>query len=783
MAISVSFAKARPGDLDLSFGAGTEGSDPGTFVSAAGGPGSFFSVLLVQADGKIIAAGNDSEAIILMRLRPDGTPDPAFGEAGRVALIPFGRFGLLRTAAIQPDGKILAAWTHPSAPRSSGLVRFLSDGDVDTSFGVDGIVTANLSENSDSISSVTVRSDGRILGGGGHLNAAQTEFKSALFQYLPDGSPDEGFGVNGVLDLPRKGVGRVAVQPDGKILVGGIRGEGLQFVRREANGAPDLSFGRDGILDVVPVPGATPFLAGLAVQSDGRIVAAGSIVDTEHWDFYVMRFFADGSPDTTLRGTGTVVTDVTGANPNAPGTTRAGDDFMQGFLVQSDGKLVAAGHTNERFVVVRYLSDGNLDPGFGTGGVAVTAAGEGNCRAGAVAVQADGKIIAGGSATHSGEGGFVTAVVRYQTREVPEGLAVEWPADSALPSGGTVEFGTALNPDLSEKAVSLTLRNTGSAPLRGIRAALSGRGAAHFLPGPEPAPVLAAGDSTILNLRFVPPPEISSLRAVLTIQTDQLDRDPYAVVLHGATDKPVATLSCYEGGMPVLPNSAVNFGPALATPAAGLTRRFTIRNTGNIGLTIQSVSFGTAGTPGDFAAGTPETTELAPNEITAFPVLFSPSGPGPRAARLRISSTDTLRPPLEITLQGTGATGLTEWRLTHFGTSRSEGPAADLSDPDNDGIPNLLEYATLTPPREANQFAGNLVRNGALLEYTVTRPPGAEADLTYSLEWSGALQSDWVSTGVGLFPSGSAGMPQMLRFSLPAGDAGRRFVRLRVIRR
>ena len=97
---------------------------------------------------------------------------------------------------------------------------------------------------------------------------------------------------------------------------------------------------------------------------------------------------------------------------------------------------------------------------------------------------------------------------------------------------------------------------------------------------------------------------------------------------------------------------------------------------------------------------------LAPGASTTFPVTFTPSGQGTRTARLRIASTDSLNPPHEITLTGTLANALESWRHTHFGSFENTGDAADLSDPDHDGIPNLLEFATLTHPLSSGPSSG-----------------------------------------------------------------------------
>jgi hypothetical protein len=227
----------------------------------------------------------------------------------------------------------------------------------------------------------------------------------------------------------------------------------------------------------------------------------------------------------------------------------------------------------------------------------------------------------------------------------------------------------------------------------------------------------------------------------------------------------------------------VDFGPGV--PGVGITRTFTVKNIGSIDLLLQGISLGEDGTPGDFIAGVPEVDVLAPGASTTFPVTFTVSGPGFRTATLRVASTDTFNPPLEIHLLGTAAVAQSPdaWRLTYFGTVLNEGPAADLSDPDGDGLPNLLEYALLTNPVEPSAPAGELVKNGDTLQFTIFRPTNAWQFVNYALEWSDSPQGPWNGTGFISINLDIEGGRQGESFAVNAGTGGRRFVRLRVTRK
>ena len=163
----------------------------------------------------------------------------------------------------------------------------------------------------------------------------------------------------------------------------------------------DISFGTGGI--VTTTIGAGSDLAkGVVVQSDGKIVAAGYSRNSISNDFSVVRYNPDGTLDTTFNATGKVITDF------------GGDDYANGLVLQSDGKIVAAGYTNNgsyKIAVARYNTDGSLDTTFGPASSGkITTISMGYSKAYAVTVQIDGKIIVVGGAS-SVQGPLI--IVRY----------------------------------------------------------------------------------------------------------------------------------------------------------------------------------------------------------------------------------------------------------------------------------------------------------------------------------------------------------------------------------
>ena len=160
-----------------------------------------------------------------------------------------------------------------------------------------------------------------------------------------------------------------------------------------------------------------------------------------------------------------------------------------------------------------------------------------------------------------------------------------------------------------------------------------------------------------------------------------------------------------------------------------------------------------------------------------------PGGPGARTTALSIASNDEDENPFEIALTGMRATPeLDAWRQTYFGSTANSGAGADLSDPDRDGVVNLMEFATGSGPWTLNVQPGELVTNGSSLEFIWPRRKAALAEISYEVEWSELLSGPWSAAGVNntILTDGSV-MQEMLS-TLPAGGSGRRFVRLRVTR-
>jgi uncharacterized delta-60 repeat protein len=403
------------GALDVSFGV------DGRVTTQIGPANDTADAVAVQRDGRIVVAGSSYNGadydFAVVRYRPDGALDRTFGSGGIVTTDIAGTDDEVRAIAVQPDGKIVVAGyaaergytgvnVEPDDESAWALVRYTRDGRLDPTFGTGGKVTSAPRPWLNGAYGLAVQRDGRIVVSGFSSNAVDLDF--ALARYHADGSLDSTFGNGGfVISAFSHGneiANGLALQRDGKILVAGPSSPGdvyeVAVARYLPTGALDRTFGRRGVAWASNGRGSDEALA-VAVQPDGKPVAAGWSYDANGYDFGVTRFRANGAPDPAFGHDGRATTAI--------GT---GEDMGLAVAVQPGGKIVVAGHSANPsdwdFSLAEYLPNGRLDRTFGSDGTVLTdfSAGDG---ARAVAVQPDGKIVVAGYAAN----GRVFAVARY----------------------------------------------------------------------------------------------------------------------------------------------------------------------------------------------------------------------------------------------------------------------------------------------------------------------------------------------------------------------------------
>ena len=379
----------------------------------------------------VTATDYDGVAHTVEFAQPGGEPDPSFEINGWR-----GDSYYVSGVAQQSDGKILiGASTGPAMI----VRRFTSGGDYDRFFGQSGIATADVTPGNDVARAVAVAPDGKIVVAGiGSDGGAGAARYLVLARFNQNGTLDTSFRFDGKITNPLvKEIQSLLVQPDGKIVIGGYK----EIIRYNANGTIDTSFGNEGVADVTL---ATPFGSGmfidaLAVQSDGSILAAGTIGfgnrDTARGG--LLRLNSNGTADTSFGDGGAVVADLPG-----------GYDQVKAMLLLRDGHVVIAGSTqmastNHDFVLRKYRPDGSADDSFGDHGQAVTDLTGGDDHVLTLALQPDNRILAGGSAAASWfvKGG---GLARYN----PDGSL-----DSSFADAGTMYFNDVQNYELLEGIV------------------------------------------------------------------------------------------------------------------------------------------------------------------------------------------------------------------------------------------------------------------------------------------------------------------------------------------
>ena len=386
---------AQDGSLDTTFN--STGPQPGVVATPIGAIANNNAVV-IQADGNIITAGTATQDFALARYLTNGSLDTSFGVDG-IVTTSIGFNSSINALALQPDTAIIAAGTTISAEDvgSFTLARYLSDGSLDASFGTGGIVTTSIGNAA--IFAVALQVDGKIVAIGTDSN------NFVLARYLSNGSLDASFGTGGIAITPigistsSQAFGG-AIQVDNAIVAVGTDGTNFALVRYLPDGSLDASFGTGGVV-VTPINTESSAFAG-ALQADGKIVAAGFTLSGNA--FALARYLSNGSLDTSFGVDGIVTTTL-------PDSLAFEADAV---TIQSDGKIIAAGNfvgtsSPGQFALVRYLPNGSLDSSFGTGGIVLTPIGDIASQIFGIALQKDGKIIAAGPACFDGVSEFVLA--------------------------------------------------------------------------------------------------------------------------------------------------------------------------------------------------------------------------------------------------------------------------------------------------------------------------------------------------------------------------------------
>ena len=291
----------------------------------------------LQPDGRIVVVGTSGGEVTILRLMPDGALDDSFSDDGHRS-IDAGEFATVGDVTIQEDARIVIVGSDGP---DIAVARLDPDGALDDGFGDGGIVHTDVAGYGDAATAVIVDAGGNVVAGGWAMVSPEQRTDFAVVRYLPDGSPDPGFGLDGVATT-------------------------------------DFRSWEDSVTE-------------LAVDASGAILAAGQASDEPGWadqasDVGIARYLADGSLDPGFGDAGIATTDF-------------GSYFDQahGLAVQADGRIVVSSHRYSdgmrTAAVTRYESDGELDATFGDGGIADTGRAVSGDEVGDLVLQPDGAIV------------------------------------------------------------------------------------------------------------------------------------------------------------------------------------------------------------------------------------------------------------------------------------------------------------------------------------------------------------------------------------------------------
>jgi len=367
--------------------------------------------MAVQSDGKVVSTGRcfteQGWDIFVIRCLPDGELDLAFGSMGSVRTDLGSYWDQAVAVTIQADGKILvAAESSPNGMQATvTLVRYMIDGSLDATFGTLGVATASPNSFGHPFD-VSVKDSGDILvvGSSAYYDAI------TLYQFTSGGIADPSFQMDGTMTISPFGGTNVAqvvqVQNDGKLVLACLFGAGSAYdvavIRLLPDGNYDTGFGDGGISTLSLTPGDET-IGGMGIQSDGRIVIAGTTRNVPDYDMFSACFTPSGLLDTTFGTDGVTVV-----------SSSLWSDAANDIIIQPDDAIVLTGSSGlmggvgSAVAVVRLTRNGSLDPVFGTEGVVLTSIPDASSPMGvAVDLQSDGRLIVAAG------GGSKPVLLRY----------------------------------------------------------------------------------------------------------------------------------------------------------------------------------------------------------------------------------------------------------------------------------------------------------------------------------------------------------------------------------
>jgi uncharacterized delta-60 repeat protein len=312
--------------------------------------------------------------------------DSSFGTNGIVVTDLTLNVDALHAMKLQPDGKIIATGFSNN---KLTLVRYKPNGLLDAAFGINGIAATNFSCNFSSPYEVSLLPDGKML-----LLCANAS-SMLLTRHNANGSLDSSFGENGIANISQAVPGAycsgMSAVADNKIIVAGsISYDSIFLIKYNADGHIDVSFGNQGYVKTRMPEGYSNIIAeDFCVQTNGDIFFAGNVGNetTGYADFFLCKINANGTLNQGFGNAGFKVTDVDGAFVN---------DYLGSIEPGPAGKLLLSGASNTNFILAMYNIDGTLDTAFGTKGITRVNVGGIYRKCADMVIEPNGKIVLAG---------------------------------------------------------------------------------------------------------------------------------------------------------------------------------------------------------------------------------------------------------------------------------------------------------------------------------------------------------------------------------------------------
>lgn len=439
---------AQSGYLDLTY------SDDGIFTADLGVNG--FDIMYqstLQLDGKLLLTGISQGDFAIMRLLPDGTPDPQFGNDGFVLVDYAGNTDRSHAVIVQSDGRIVVAGeTQINNQSDFAILRLWPDGTPDSTFGINGWTVTDLGTQYEFPNCVALQDDGKIVAAGRRTDPIFSEF--AMVRYHPDGRVDSLFGNNGIVATSIRDEDEatsIAIEPDGQIILAGyasVSASGdFALTRYNEDGTLDKFFGEGGkvITDIDGV-NASDFIKAMVLLPDGKILVVGNANNSYfdgQADVGMVRYDQNGILDPEF-GVGGIKVTSFGALTNS-----------HGLAVQPDGKILFGGVSNaimedKRWLLARFHSNGTLDEGFGTAGFTTTKVPGNNDYATAVHIQSDSRVILTGMSGSSPDIDFAAAryIADFVLTHTVNAISCSGSNDGSITvdaSGGVAPYGYSID--------------------------------------------------------------------------------------------------------------------------------------------------------------------------------------------------------------------------------------------------------------------------------------------------------------------------------------------------